>query len=61
MEASGLEVVRLVRGYHDEPLHGRREGQRSLRLSLSYRAVYVVVAMDRVTLARVEEVTKHGY
>ena len=35
----GLEEVRKVSGYHDEPLKGEREGQRSIRLSRSYRAI----------------------
>mgnify|MGYP001615370031 CR=1 FL=1 len=29
----GLEEVRRVPGYHDEPLHGQRAGERSIRLS----------------------------
>ena len=29
----GLDEVRKVPGYHDEPLKGRRAGQRSIRLS----------------------------
>jgi proteic killer suppression protein len=40
VEADGLEQVRRIRGYHDEPLQGDRAGQRSIRLSRSYRAIY---------------------
>ena len=29
----GLSEVRKLPGYHDEPLHGVRKGQRSIRLS----------------------------
>lgn len=29
----GLEKVRRIPGYHDEPLKGLRHGQRSIRLS----------------------------
>ncbi len=38
----GLSEVRKVPGYHDEPLKGQRKGQRSIRLSRSYRAIYVI-------------------
>jgi hypothetical protein len=34
--------VRKVPGFHDEPLSGKRFGQRSLRLSKSYRAFYEI-------------------
>jgi proteic killer suppression protein len=57
----GLEEVRRIPGYHDEPLHGRRQGQRSLRLSRSYRAIYVVRISGEAELVSVEEVTKHAY
>lgn len=56
----GLEEVRKVRGYHDEPLQGKRQGQRSIRLSRAYRAIYVVVK-GAVELAEVREVNKHRY
>lgn len=36
----GLLEVRKISGYHDEPLHGRRKGQRSIRLNRAYRAIY---------------------
>lgn len=39
VETRGLEEARKVPGYHDEPLHGGRHGQRSIRLSRSYRAI----------------------
>jgi proteic killer suppression protein len=35
-EHDGLEEVRKVPGYHDEPLKGDRMGQRSIRLSHAY-------------------------
>jgi proteic killer suppression protein len=56
----GLEEVRKTPGFHDEPLKGPRVGQRSIRLSLSYRAIYVVKRGNMVFVS-VEEVTKHGY
>jgi len=56
----GLEEVRKVPGYHDEPLRGRRVGQRSVRLSRSYRAIYEIND-DGVEFVSVEEVNKHDY
>lgn len=56
----GLEEVRKVPGYHDEPLKGRRAGQRSIRLSRAYRAIYAI-RVDDVTFVSVEEVNKHDY
>jgi toxin HigB-1 len=56
----GLGEVRKVPGYHDEPLKGRRAGQRSIRLSRAYRAIYEV-RVDDVTFVSVEEVNKHDY
>ena len=56
----GLEEVRKARGYHDEPLKGHRAGQRSIRLSSSYRAIYEI-KKDTVEFVSVEEVSKHDY
>ena len=61
VEARGLEEVRRIPGYHDEPLHGDRRGQRSIRLSRAYRAIYVVKDDGGAELVSVEEVSKHGY
>lgn len=33
VENEGLENARRIPGYHDEPLRGPREGQRSIRSS----------------------------
>ena len=56
----GLEVVRKVPGFHDEPLSGKRFGQRSIRLSKSYRAFYEVEGTT-AKLVRVLEINKHEY
>ena len=61
VETNGLEAVRRVPGYHDEPLRGQREGQRSIRLSGKYRAIYVVLKDDQIEFVSVEEVTAHDY
>lgn len=57
----GLEEVRKIPGFHDEPLKGNRKGQCSIRLSRCYRAIYRVLNDGMLWFARVEEVTKHGY
>jgi len=57
----GLEEVRRIPGFHDEPLVGRRRGMRSVRLSRAYRALYRVVPQGDIEVACVEEVSKHGY
>ncbi len=61
VENRGLENVRKTPGYHDEPLKGARLGQRSIRLSGSYRAIYVITASGEVEFVAVMEVTKHAY
>ena len=59
VERTGIRSTRLVKGYHDEPLHGERRGQRSVRLNKSYRAIYVET-VEGIRLLIIE-VTKHAY
>ena len=61
VELEGLPYVRKIPGFHDEPLLGRRKGQRSVRLSLKWRAIYEVSQSGAVTLVEVQEVTAHDY
>ncbi len=56
----GLEEVKKVKGYHDEPLKGKRKGQRSIRLNIAYRAIYIIRA-DVISFIEVQEVNKHDY
>lgn len=60
VEVKGLEEVRKISGFHDEPLRGDRKGQRSIRLSQAYRAIYLVVK-SAIYFAEVQEVNKHKY
>lgn len=60
VEQDGLEETRKAPGYHDEPLKGDRSGQRSIRLSRAYRAIYAI-KKDAVEFVSVEEVSKHDY
>lgn len=57
----GLREVRKTPGYHDEPLKGKRIGQRSIRLSKGYRAIYVIDDSNIITFIKVIEVNKHEY
>ncbi len=41
----GLREARKISGYHDEPLKGKRLGQRSVRLSKGYRLIYRIEKM----------------
>ena len=61
IDTVGLEVTRRVPGYHDEPLKGKRLGQRSIRLSREYRAIYGLLEENGIALLQIQEVTKHDY
>lgn len=61
VETDGLPETRKRPGYHDEPLKGRRKGQRSVRLSRAYRAIYVEGRSDSIQIVEVIEVSKHEY
>ena len=58
---SGLREARKISGYHDEPLKGSREGQRSIRLSKQYRAIYVAQERQKTVFVEIVEVNKHEY
>lgn len=59
VEMMGIGSIRKIPGYHDEPLRGNREGQRSIRLSKAYRAFYI--EYDGTIAIEVIEVNKHEY
>ena len=62
IETDGLNEVRKIPGYHDEPLKGRkRTGQRSIRLNKAYRAFYIVDRDGKIEVIKVVEVNKHEY
>lgn len=55
----GITEARKIPGYHDEPLQGKRKGERSIRLNNAYRAIYTE---DKNTIkVTVIEVNKHDY
>lgn len=57
----GLSEIRKIPGYHDEPLKGKRGGQRSIRLSKAYRAIYIVDENKSIKFVEIMEVNKHEY
>lgn len=61
LQSIGLREARKYKGFHDEPLRGDRAGQRSVRLSKSYRIIYREVSEDRYEVIEVLEVNKHEY
>ena len=54
----GLEKAMKVSGYYDEPLVGKRNGQRPIRLNRSFRAIYKIKVINFVEII---EVNKHDY
>lgn len=57
----GLLAIRKIAGFHDEPLKGKRKGQRSIRLSKSYRAIYEIASSGKMEIVEIVEVNKHDY
>jgi proteic killer suppression protein len=61
VEIRGLIETRKIIGYHDEPLQGRRFGERSIRLNKGYRAFYRENKDGFIVIVEVIEVNKHEY
>jgi toxin HigB-1 len=61
VEESGVRETRKRSGFRDEPLKGKRQGQRSVRLNRAYRVIYVERASGEIELIEVLEVNKHEY
>lgn len=60
VNTKGLEATRLIKAFHDEPLKGQRQGQRSIRLNRQWRAIYRLAKNGSVQI-QVLEVTPHDY
>lgn len=58
---SGLTETRKRPGWHDEPLHGNRKGQRSIRLNKQWRAIYILKENGEIEFVEIIEVTPHAY
>lgn len=61
LQSIGLLESRKYKGFHDEPLKGQRLGQRSVRLSKGYRAIYKEVNPGKYEIIEILEVNKHEY
>jgi len=61
IEEFGLSEARKIQGYHDEDLKGIRQGQRSVRLGIKWRAIYKLSKSGELNLIKIEEVTPHDY
>lgn len=59
VEFQGIWEVMKSPGFHDEPLKGDRQGQRSVRMNRAYRLIYRIIE-DRIHIELLE-VHKHGY
>jgi proteic killer suppression protein len=60
VEERGLNEVKKIPGYHDEPLKGDRQGQHSIRLNKQWRAIYKIIN-KKVEFVLIQEVTLHAY
>jgi len=61
VERMGISNIRIIPGYHDEPLKGERYGQRSIRLNKAYRAIYIENEQKEIVIISIIEVNKHDY
>ena len=59
VESVGIEKVRKILGYHDEPLTGQKRGHRSIRLNKKWRLEYVET--EASVLITVVDVHPHTY
>ncbi len=58
---AGVDEVRKQKGWHDEPLSGKRKGQRSIRLNKQWRAIYIIKNDGTIEFLEVTEVMPHEY
>ncbi len=61
LETQGIRTVRKIPGFHDEPLHGQRKGERSVRLNRFWRLIYVERSDGKLEIVEVTEVIAHAY
>lgn len=61
VEVFGIDEVRKIKGFHDEPLKGVRKGERSIRLNRSYRAIYTESVDKQLFMILIIEVHNHDY
>jgi proteic killer suppression protein len=61
VEMIGLYETRKIKSFNDEPLSGKRFGQRSIRLNKAYRAFYKIHQKEDLIIVDVIEVNHHEY
>jgi proteic killer suppression protein len=61
VEKDGIDEMRKIPGFHEEPLKGSRAGTRSIRLNKGYRVIYTEYSEINFEIIRIEEVNKHEY
>jgi proteic killer suppression protein len=61
VQMQGLSETRKIPGLHDEQLKDERLVQRSIRLNISYRLIYIEDQENSVVIVKVIEVNKHEY
>ena len=62
VEDQGLRLTQLTKGFHDEPLRGKKMGRRSIRLSKKWRAEYTIQNETlEIEFVFIEEVHPHDY
>jgi proteic killer suppression protein len=63
IQAKGLAATRQLPGFHDEPLSGKLQGQRSIRLNKQWRLFYTeqLEAEKTVLHITIIEVNAHEY
>ena len=61
VENEGIREARKIKSFHDEPLMGKRNGERSIRLNKAYRAIYKEIKFLKILRLEVIEVNKHEY
>jgi len=61
VQGMGIQEVRKVTGYHDEPVKGSEIGRRSVRLNQAWRLFYVESETGEFYVIAVEEINHHEY
>ena len=62
VELMGLEYTKKIPGFNDEGLKGKKQNQRSIRLSQGYRAIYEILEDTKeIRIIEIQEVNKHKY
>ena len=56
---SGLQGLRLIKGFHDEALYGKWKGYRSSRLGDKWRVIYRSIPEEMIF--QVASITAHDY